>query len=291
MQYSTIDELFNLAVENDISIAEVVIQAEVEESEISREKVIARMEESLKVMKAAISKGRENKIESSGGLVGEEALKMSLYSNDKPEMLFLQAITDALAVAEVNAGMGKIVAGPTAGASGIVPAVVVSVGEKLNLDDKEMVKSLFTAAGLGEVVSHKATLAGAAGGCQAECGVGSAMAAGAAVELMGGNARMVVNAFALALKNLLGLVCDPVAGLVEVPCVKRNGFAASHALTAASMAMAGIKSVIPADEVVMAMTDVGNQLPSTLRETAKGGLAITPTGLRIKKELETKSCK
>lgn len=288
MQYSTIEELLNLAVENDISVSEVVIQAEIEESELPRDKVMARMRESLDVMKDAIEKGRNNRIESSGGLVGEEAVKMADYSKDKPETLFFSAITDALAVAEVNAGMGKIVAGPTAGASGIVPAVVVSVGEKLDLSDKDMVRGLFTAAGLGDVVSHKATLAGAAGGCQAECGVGSAMAAGAAVELMGGSPEMVVNAFALALKNLLGLVCDPVAGLVEVPCVKRNGFAASHALTAASMALSGIKSVIPPDEVVLAMTDVGSQMPSTLRETAKGGLAITPTGMKIKEKLENK---
>ncbi|RCW43805.1 MULTISPECIES: L-serine ammonia-lyase, iron-sulfur-dependent, subunit alpha [unclassified Halanaerobium] len=288
MQYSTIDELLKVAEKNNISISEVVIQVEVEESELPREEVVAKMKESLVVMRDAIEKGRNSRIKSSGGLVGEEALKMAEYSKDKPERLFMAAITDALAVAEVNAGMGKIVAGPTAGASGIVPAVVVSVGEKLNLSDLDMVKGLFTAAGLGDVVSHTATLAGAAGGCQAECGVGSAMAAGAAVELMGGSPEMAVNAFALALKNLLGLVCDPVAGLVEVPCVKRNGFAASHALTAALMALSGIKSVIPPDEVILAMTDVGSQMPSTLRETAKGGLAITPTGREIKNKLENK---
>ncbi len=281
MEYNSIQELLELALAEETTIAEIVLKVEAEESELSEADVKARMLENLKVMQKSIKAGREKKIESAGGLVGEEAAKMSDYIAGRPGLLYLQAVTDALAVAEVNAGMGKIVAGPTAGSSGIVPAVVVATGEQLGKSDEEMMMSLFTASGLGYVVSRKATLAGAAGGCQAECGVGSAMAAGAAVELHGGTPEMVVHAFALALKNLLGLVCDPVAGLVEVPCVKRNGFSASHGLTAAAMALAGIKSVIPPDEVVLAMTEIGDALPASLKETSKGGLAVTPTGEKI----------
>lgn len=288
MEYATIKELVSLAEENNTSISEIVIQVEMEESEVSREEVEKSMLDNLKVMKDAVDFGRKNSIKTGGGLVGEEALKMEAYLaavDQAKDNIYNKIITYALATAEVNAGMGKIVAGPTAGASGIVPAVVLAVGEELDLSDQEMAKALFTAAGLGYVVSRKATLAGAAGGCQAECGVGAAMAAGAAVELKGGSPAMAADAFALALKNLLGLVCDPVAGLVEVPCVKRNAFAAGHALTASTIALAGIKSVIPADEVIMAMTEIGDQMPTCLKETSRGGLAITPTALKIKEEL------
>jgi L-serine dehydratase len=182
--------------------------------------------------------------------------------------------------------MGKIVAGPTGGASGIVPAVLLAVGNSLELKDEDLMRGLFTASGLGMVVSKQATLSGAAGGCQAECGVASGMAAGVVVELCNGDPEQVGHAFALALKNLLGLVCDPVAGLVEVPCVKRNGFAAPHALTAANMALAGIESVIPPDEVIDAMTQIGDLLPGSLKETSLGGLAATETGCRINQERE-----
>ena len=289
MEYATIKELVSLAEENNTSISEIVIQVEMEESEVSREEVEKSMLANLKVMKDAVDFGRKNSIKTGGGLVGEEALKMEAYLADADQKtkdnIYNKIITYALATAEVNAGMGKIVAGPTAGASGIVPAVVLAVGEELDLSDQEMTGALFTAAGLGYVVSRKATLAGAAGGCQAECGVGAAMAAGAAVELKGGTAVMAADAFALALKNLLGLVCDPVAGLVEVPCVKRNAFAAGHALTASTIALAGIKSVIPADEVIIAMTEIGDQMPTCLKETSRGGLAVTPTALKIKEEL------
>lgn len=288
MEYKSTAELLALAKKEETSISEIVLKVEMAESELSRSQVEAKMAENLQVMRDAVEHGINNKIETGGGLVGDEALKMQIFINSNPlekDNIYNSVISYALAVSEVNAGMGKIVAGPTAGASGIVPAVVLALAEKLELEEAEMIKSLFTAAGLGYVVSRKATLSGAAGGCQAECGVASAMAAGAAVELRGGDPEMVVNAFALALKNMLGLVCDPVAGLVEVPCVKRNAAAASHALSASTMALAGIKSVIPADEVIMAMTEIGDQIPSCLKETSKGGLAVTPTALKLREEI------
>jgi len=289
MEYATIKELVSLAEAAETSIWKIVLQVEAEEEEMTELEIRKSMLANLNVMKEAVEYGRKNNIQTGGGLVGDEALKLEKYLTTAPESeqnnIYNKMITYALATAEVNAGMGKIVAGPTAGASGIVPAVVLAIGEEDNLSDQKLVEALFTAAGLGYVVSRKATLAGAAGGCQAECGVGAAMAAGAAVELRGGSPRMAADAFAVALKNLLGLVCDPVAGLVEVPCVKRNAFAAAHAYTASTMALAGIESVIPADEVIMAMTEIGDQMPTCLKETSRGGLAVTPTALKIKQDL------
>ena len=286
MEYSTIRELINLAQENEMTVSEVVIQTEIEESEKTRDKVFKKMRKTFEVMKEAVQEGKNKDEKSPSGLSGGDAKRLSEFDTFLGDNIYKKVMTYAVATSEINASMGKIVAGPTAGSSGIVPAVLLAVGEKLEADDEEIIKALFVASGLGMVVSKKATLAGAAGGCQAECGVGSAMAAGAAVELAGGNPEMVSDAFALALKNLLGLVCDPVAGLVEVPCVKRNGFAASHALTAANMALAEVGSIIPADEVIEAMTQIGNLLPGSLKETAMGGLAATDTGLKIANELD-----
>ncbi len=282
MEYSTIGELISSAVNNQTTVSEVVIKSEIEETGETREKIEKRMLYNLKVMKEAVKKGVEREIKSTSGLTGGDSFRLLRKNNQLVGDIYQEIIIYALATAEVNAGMGKVVAGPTAGASGIIPAVLLVIGKKLELDDQQLVKGLFTAGGLGEVVARKATLSGAAGGCQAECGVASAMAAGAAVELANGSPDMVGHAFALALKNLLGLSCDPVAGLVEIPCVKRNGFGATHALTAAIMALAGIKSLIPPDEVVLAMYQTGRLMPSSLRETSKAGLAITPTGCKIK---------
>ncbi len=286
MEYSTIEELIDIALENEIAVSEVVIRTEVEESEKERSKIVSRMKDTFEVMKEAVEEGKNKKEKSPSGLSGGDAFRLTEFNDFLGNNIYRKVMIYAVATSEVNAAMGKIVAGPTAGSSGIVPAVLLAVGEELEASEEDIVKSLFTASGLGMVVSTKATLAGAAGGCQAECGVGSAMAAGAAVELAGGSPEMVGHAFALALKNLLGLVCDPVAGLVEVPCVKRNGFSASHALTAANMALSGIESVIPPDEVVEAMTQIGKLLPGSLKETAMGGLAATDTGRKIAEDLE-----
>lgn len=285
MEYSSVKELIELACEHQTTIGEIVLAVEIEESELSRQVIIDKMYNNLQVMKESVEKGLSEVIKSSSGLSGGDARKILEYSNPLTGDVYQKVISYALAVSEVNAGMGKIVAGPTAGSSGIVPAVLLVIAEKLAIDDEKLVQALFTAAGLGTVVALNATLSGAAGGCQAECGAAAAMAAGAAVELAGGRPEVAAHAFALALKNMLGLVCDPVAGLVEVPCIKRNGFSAAHALTAANMALAGIESVIPPDEVIEAMFQIGGLMPGCLRETSQGGLAVTPTALRIKEKL------
>ncbi len=286
MEYNKIEHLINKAQKDNVKISELVIKAEIEKTELKRDVIIEKMRENLKVMKDSIQEGINKNLKSASGLTGGDAVKLRDFDNFIGGKILQNVITKALAVSEVNACMGKVVAGPTAGASGIVPALLLSIAEEYKIEDDQVINALFTAGGLGEVVSKKATLAGAAAGCQAECGVGSAMAAGAAVELLGGSPKQVGDAFALALKNLLGLVCDPVAGLVEVPCVKRNGFAASHALTAVNMAMSDIASVIPADEVIEAMMEIGDLMSVSLKETSDGGLATTKTGKKIAEDLK-----
>ncbi|MDZ7673396.1 MAG: L-serine ammonia-lyase, iron-sulfur-dependent, subunit alpha [Halanaerobiales bacterium] len=286
MEYNKIEHLINEAQKNNVKISEIVIKAEIEKTEIKRDVIIEKMRENLEVMKDSIKEGINKNLKSASGLTGGDAVKLRDFDNFIGGKILQNVITKALAVSEVNACMGKVVAGPTAGASGIVPALLLSIAEEYKIEDDDVIKALFTAGGLGEVVAKKATLAGAAGGCQAECGVGSAMAAGAAVELLGGSPKQVGDAFALALKNLLGLVCDPVAGLVEVPCVKRNGFAASHALTAVNMSMSNIASVIPPDEVIEAMMEIGDLMSVSLKETSDGGLATTKTGKKIAEDLK-----
>jgi len=199
--------------------------------------------------------------------------------------LLLDAVSKAVATNEVNAAMGTICATPTAGSAGVVPGTLFAVKEKLNPTRMEMIEFLFTAAAFGFVVANNASISGAAGGCQAEVGSASGMAAAAIVELAGGTPAQAAEAMAITLKNMLGLVCDPVAGLVEVPCVKRNAMGASNALTAADMALAGIKSKIPCDEVINAMYLIGQRMPLAHKETAEGGLAATPTGKRLAKEI------
>lgn len=285
MKYRSFSELRQKAEIKNISLTEVIILAEMEEQEISRDDLIAQVKVHLKAMRQAIETGKSKKMKSQGGLLNGETWKIK-KSIERDQFnwqspLYNRVIVAALATAEVNAGMGKIVACPTAGASGILPAVLLGLAEELDLEEKHQIDSLITAAGLGKIVAGEATLSGAAGGCQAECGVGAGMAAAAATQLLGGNNEEIIQSFTLSLKNLLGLVCDPVAGLVEVPCVKRNAFAATHALTAAQLALSGIKSVIPPDEVVNAMAQIGDLLPYSLKETAEAGLADTPTGRKL----------
>ena len=191
----------------------------------------------------------------------------------------------AFSTSEVNASMGRICAAPTAGASGIIPATIISVAEKFHASEDQIIDALFTASGIGEIIAKNATLSGAEGGCQAECGAAAAMSSAALVEMAGGTAEMSLHAAATALKNIMGLICDPIAGLVEAPCAKRNASGAVNAMLSADLALAGVKSIIPFDEVVEAMYKVGKALPSTLRETALGGIAVTPTGIRIKNEI------
>lgn len=281
MAVETLTALLQKAEMLNCSLGEAVLQAEAESEQLAPEDLLDRMVEYLTVMRSSVNRGVNEDIKSLSGLSGGAARLL----NDTPDV-FLQgvarrAMTYALAVIEVNAAMGKIVAAPTAGSSGILPGVVLAVAEELQADERKQALALFAGAGVGQVIGQLASLSGAEGGCQAECGSASAMAAAAAVELAGGTSRQTVAASALALKNSLGLACDPVAGLVEVPCVKRNAMNALLALGAAELAMAGIESVIPMDEVIHAMGQIGRSMPVELRETAKGGLAQTPTGKAI----------
>lgn len=218
---------------------------------------------------------------SASALVGGAGGQMAMQTDTLCGPFIQQVIATALKTGECNACMGCIVAAPTAGASGVMPAVLLPAREKFSLPDEIMVQALYVAAGFGQVIATRASISGAEGGCQAEIGSASAMAAAALVHLRGGTPEQMAAACAMALKNLLGLVCDPVAGLVEVPCVKRNVIGAMNALSCADMALAGITSAIPCDEVIDAMRSVGDSLPPTLRETGLGGLAATPTGRRI----------
>ena len=218
-------------------------------------------------------------------LTGGDARKVETRAVSLAGPVLTDIIATALKVGECNACMGRIVAAPTAGASGVLPAVLLPIRKKYDFSEEEMVKALYVSAGFGQVIATRASIAGAEGGCQAEIGSASAMAAAALVSLLGGSPEQMAAACATALQNLLGLVCDPVAGLVEVPCVKRNVIGAVNALTAAELALAGVENVIPCDEVIDAMRAVGDVMPAALRETGGGGLAATPTGRRIAEEM------
>ncbi len=288
MFVSTGKELIEICDEKNIPIWEYTIQEEIEKGESKRETIIEKMRSTLHVMMNSSTYAQENQVQSVSGLIGGDAYKIKQYA-DKEKTLagdFInRAMARALSSSEVNAAMGRIVACPTAGSCGILPAVVISAGEKLNKTEDELINALFTAAGVGIIIAKNATLAGAEGGCQAECGSAAAMASAAVVEMMGGTPEQALSAAAIVIKNVLGLVCDPVAGLVEVPCAKRNIAGTVSALTTADLAMSGVYSKIPFDEVVWAMYKVGRQLPLELRETALGGIAITPTALKFQKEV------
>ncbi|MCM2674775.1 L-serine ammonia-lyase, iron-sulfur-dependent, subunit alpha [Alkalicoccobacillus plakortidis] len=281
-------ELVELAEFDGISISEVMIRQEVEETGRSREQVFEQMRKNLEVMKAAVKRGTSEDIKSVSGLTGGDAKLLQEYIAKGQTLggdFLLDSVSKAMATNEVNAAMGIICATPTAGASGVVPGVLFGMKAKLQPTDEQMIHYLFAAGAFGFVVANNASISGAAGGCQAEVGSASGMAAAALVELAGGTPQQSAEALAIALKNLLGLVCDPVAGLVEVPCVKRNAMGASVAITAADMALAGIKSRIPCDEVIDAMYRIGQTMPVALKETAQGGLAATPTGRRLEAEI------
>ena len=286
VNFNTIGELIALAGEQQVPLHEIVIQHEIHTSQQSRDDIITAMEKNWQVMKASIERGIANQEKSLSGLTGGDAKRLYDYQ-DKGYMgsQVLATAAYAVGISEVNAVMGRIVACPTAGSCGIVPAALYAARQQKKLKDEHIVMALFTAAGIGMVVDQNASIAGAEGGCQAECGTAAGMAAGALAELAGGSPETVGNATALAIKNLLGLVCDPVAGLVEVPCVKRNGFAVVEAMLAADMSLAGVESVIPVDEVIDAMNRIGKALPKSLRETSEGGLATTPTAKALTKRI------
>jgi L-serine dehydratase len=285
--FRNVAELVELAEKNQVKIAEIMIRQEIEVSGRSREDIIAQMDNNLSVMERAVERGL-NGVKSHSGLTGGDAVLLQNYIASGKSLsgnLLLDAVSKAVATNEVNAAMGIICATPTAGSAGVVPGTLFAVKEKLNPTRVEMIEFLFTTAAFGFVVANNASISGAAGGCQAEVGSAASMAAAAIVEMAGGTPQQSSEAFAITLKNMLGLVCDPVAGLVEVPCVKRNAMGASNAITAADMALAGVTSRIPCDEVIGAMYAIGQSMPSALRETAEGGLAATPTGRRLEEEI------
>lgn len=263
------------------SLGEAVVALECEETAIERDSVLARLTEALDVMDAAIETGLRGEAHSISGLTGGDAQRVADSDARVAGDTFARAIAAALAVAEVNASMGRVVAAPTGGASGVLPAILRTVGEDRGSSRDEIALALAAAAGVGAIIAAKASLSGAVGGCQAEIGSAAAMAAAAAVQLGGGTPGQAAHAASLALQGLLGLVCDPIGGLVEVPCVVRNGTGVAVALAGAQMALAGVEFPVPFDEVASAMGAVGRSLPPSLRETALGGLAVTPTGKRL----------
>lgn len=286
-QFKSIAELLEICQTQNKKISQVMLEQEVEVSGRSREEVWSQMEMAYEVMEKAVHRGITEDVRSHSGLTGGDGKKLQEYIS-KGNMLsgetILDAVSKAMATNEVNAAMGTICATPTAGAAGIVPGCLFSVMNKLNATKEQQIEFLFTSGAVGYVIANNAFIAGATGGCQAETGSAAAMAAAAIVEMAGGTPEQSAHALSIALQNMLGLVCDPVAGLVEVPCVKRNAIGASIAMVAADMALAGITFIIPADEVIDAMYRIGKVMPTTLKETALGGLAATPTG----KALEAK---
>ncbi|XOQ53459.1 MAG: L-serine dehydratase [Succiniclasticum sp.] len=274
------------AEEKKISLFEFLLARTAEELETDKASVLARLSDMLKVMEESAAYGLTG-VRSNSGLTGGNARKMSEAFPRKENERFVKllgplasdAVMYATAVTECNAAMGRICAAPTAGASGIVPGVLLALQKHEKLSRTKLVQGLLVAGVIGEVIADRATLAGATGGCQAECGSGAAMAAGAAVYMLGGDGHQIDTAISIVFKNVLGLVCDPVAGLVEVPCIKRNAGCTVQALLAAEMALLGVTSFIPADEAIDAMEQVGRSLPHGLRETAEGGMATTPTAL------------
>lgn len=288
----SVQELVEIASGSDRNISDVVLEEQAMQLGKTPEEIFREMQLNLQVMREAIANGLSSSIKSPSGLSGGAAFKMK-NAVDGGKIFVGQvlgkALANAIAVAEVNACMGRIVAAPTAGSCGIIPAALITLQEENHIPERRVVMSLFTAAAIGMIIARQASISGAEGGCQAECGSASAMAAAAVVEMAEGTPQMAAHACAIALKNSLGLVCDPVAGLVEVPCIKRNAAGVANALVSAELALAGIESVIPVDEVIEAMGKVGAVMPASLKETAGGGLAATPTGQRIAREIRSRT--
>ena len=287
MALDSMKEIFERSARENIPFWEIVLQYDMEERQVSRQASMAKMLSTWQAIQDAADSytGTQRSV---SGLVGGDGLKMRLYARRGESIggeFMDEVIVQAISMAESNACMRRIVAAPTAGSCGVVPAVLLPLCEREHYTQHELLEALYVASGIGAVIAYRASISGAAGGCQAEIGTASAMAAGALVSLRGGTNEQIGHAVAMALKNLMGLVCDPVAGLVEVPCVKRNVIGAVNAISAADMALAGIESRIPVDEVIDAMSEVGRRMPVEFRETALGGLAATPTGKAVKERM------
>jgi len=282
--FNSIADMVAVAETKGQRLAEVVIQAEAEQSQADPADLRQRMQRRLEVMRRSVEQGLAAPVISLSGISGGNAHRFWNWLGDHEPItgpILSRTVARAMAVNEVNAGMGCIVATPTAGSAGILPAVLLTLQEARGFGDEQLVDALFTASGIGAVIVFRAHVSGAAGGCQAETGSAAAMAAAAAVELLGGAPRQSAQAVAITMKNMLGLVCDPVAGLVEVPCVKRNAAGAAQCLVAVDLALAGVESVIPPDEVIDAMANIGRRMDARFKETAQGGLAATPTGRKL----------
>lgn len=287
MALDSMKEIFERSARENIPFWEIVLQYDMEERQVSRQASMAKMLSTWQAIQDAADSytGTQRSV---SGLVGGDGLKMRLYACRGESIggeFMDEVIVQAISMAESNACMRRIVAAPTAGSCGVVPAVLLPLCEREHYTQHELLEALYVASGIGAVIAYRASISGAAGGCQAEIGTASAMAAGALVSLRGGTNEQIGHAVAMALKNLMGLVCDPVAGLVEVPCVKRNVIGAVNAISAADMTLAGIESRIPVDEVIDAMGEVGRRMPVEFRETALGGLAATPTGKAVKERM------
>lgn len=286
--YQSFQEIMDIEKSSGKSFWEIVRDNDCKEMEISEEEAFQRMRGMYEAMREA-DISYDPTLSSASGLVGRDGAKLAAARKEGSLLCgpFLGMVMEkAVKMGESNACMRRIVAAPTAGSCGVIPAVFLSLEEEKGFPADEMVKALYVSAGIGGIIAQRASVSGAAGGCQAEIGAASAMAAGGVAFLLGGDGEAIAHAAALAMKNLLGLACDPVAGLVEVPCVKRNVIGAVNALTSADLSHAGIRSKIPPDEVFDAMRGIGRILPDDLRETGKGGLASTPTGTAIKESLK-----
>lgn len=285
--FRTVSELVELAEKENIPISEVMIRQEMNVKDVTREEIFEQMENNLQVMEDAIEKSLAG-VESVTGMTGGDAVLVQEYIKNNQTLsgdLLLDAVSKAMGTNEVNAAMGTVCATPTAGSAGCVPGTLFAVKNRLNPTREEMIRYLLTSGAFGFVVANNAFISGATGGCQAEVGSAGAMASAAIVEMAGGSPAQSAEAFALTLKNMLGLVCDPVAGLVEVPCVKRNAGGSTLAIMSADLALAGVTSRIPCDEVIGAMYRIGKTMPSALRETGEGGLAATPEGQKMKERI------
>lgn len=281
-------ELLDIAKEENIAFFEIAQREEAKLLEINIAKVREKTSNNLIAMREAIKNGLNSTEKSVSNWCGDDAVKMLDKYKKKPALLgkiFEKITTYAIATAEENLRMGRIVACPTAGSCGIVPSVLIAIAEEYNISESKQIDALLTAGIVGLVISYKVRLAGAVAGCQAECGVASAMAAAGLTEMLGGTPDEILQATALALKNILGLTCDPVCGLVEVPCIKRNAFLGIHAVTASELALCGVESKIPLDEVVDTLKITGQLMSPLLKETSQGGLAKTKTALELEKVL------
>lgn len=288
MSLDSMREIFDRCQKEEKLFWEIVLETDMEDRQVTRKQSMAKMLLTWNAMQEAADAYTGN-ARSVSGLVGGDGRKMRQYvlrDNVMSGGYVGEVIAEALSMAECNACMRRIVAAPTAGACGVLPAVLLPLCRYEELSQHQLLEALYVASGIGAVIAYRACIAGASGGCQAEIGTASAMAAGALTSLRGGDPQQIGHAAAMALKNLMGLVCDPVAGLVEVPCVKRNVVGSVNAVSCADMALAGVESRIPVDEVIDCMGEVGRRMPMEMRETALGGLAATPTGKAVKERME-----